>query len=216
MLIFIVLAVDLRRGPARHRRSAARWSPSGCSPRRRSSPASASTASSSGCSCSAACMSAFAGILLTLQNASVSYSAGTGLELNVVAIVLFGGVSIFGGRGTIVGVVLSVAIVGSPADGADPDQRLRRQAEHRHRRPAAHQRRRAQRRRGATRRDPRPACTDRPRRPGTSVHVTVPSTASPIQHHEKGNTMTGITDGAALRRRRRYRRCSRPAILAAL
>lgn len=58
-------------------------------------------------------LSAFAGILLTLQNQSVSYSAGTGLELNVVAIVLFGGVSIFGGRGTIFGVVLSVAIVGS-------------------------------------------------------------------------------------------------------
>ena len=58
-------------------------------------------------------LSAFAGILLTMQNASVSYSAGTGLELNVVAIVLFGGVSIFGGRGTIIGVVLSVAIVGS-------------------------------------------------------------------------------------------------------
>jgi rhamnose transport system permease protein len=58
-------------------------------------------------------ISAFAGLLLTMQNASVSYSAGTGLELNVVAIVLFGGVSIFGGRGTIPGVVLSVAIVGS-------------------------------------------------------------------------------------------------------
>lgn len=56
---------------------------------------------------------AFAGILLTMQNASVSYSAGTGLELNVVAIVLFGGVSIFGGRGTIWGVVLSVLIVGA-------------------------------------------------------------------------------------------------------
>jgi rhamnose transport system permease protein len=58
-------------------------------------------------------LSAFAGLLLTMQNASVSYGAGTGLELNVVAIVLFGGVSIFGGRGTIPGVVLSVAIVGS-------------------------------------------------------------------------------------------------------
>jgi rhamnose transport system permease protein len=55
---------------------------------------------------------AFAGILLTMQNASVSYSAGVGLELNVVAIVLFGGVSIFGGRGTMVGVVLSIAIIG--------------------------------------------------------------------------------------------------------
>ncbi len=58
-------------------------------------------------------LSAFAGILDMLQQASVTYDIGTGLELNVVAIVLFGGVSIFGGRGTIVGVVLSVAIVGS-------------------------------------------------------------------------------------------------------
>jgi len=56
---------------------------------------------------------AFAGILLTLQNASVSYNAGFGLELNVVAIVLFGGVSIFGGRGTVFGVVISVAIFGA-------------------------------------------------------------------------------------------------------
>jgi rhamnose transport system permease protein len=55
---------------------------------------------------------ALAGILFTLKNASVSYDAGTGLELNVVAIVLFGGVSIFGGRGTVVGVVLAVVIVG--------------------------------------------------------------------------------------------------------
>jgi rhamnose transport system permease protein len=55
---------------------------------------------------------AFAGILFTLKNASASYSAGLGLELNVVAIVLFGGVSIFGGRGSLVGVVLSVIIVG--------------------------------------------------------------------------------------------------------
>jgi rhamnose transport system permease protein len=53
------------------------------------------------------------GIMLTAQNASVSYNAGFGLELNVVAIVLFGGVSIFGGRGTVIGVVLSVAIVAS-------------------------------------------------------------------------------------------------------
>ena len=55
---------------------------------------------------------AFAGILFTLKNASVSYDAGTGLELNVVAIVLFGGVSIFGGKGSVIGVVLSVVVVG--------------------------------------------------------------------------------------------------------
>lgn len=58
-------------------------------------------------------LSAFAGIILTLQQASVTYNIGTGLELTAVAIVLFGGVSIFGGRGTILGVVLSVLIVGS-------------------------------------------------------------------------------------------------------
>jgi rhamnose transport system permease protein len=55
---------------------------------------------------------AFAGILFTLKNASAAYDAGTGLELTVVAVVLFGGVSIFGGRGTVAGVVLSVLIVG--------------------------------------------------------------------------------------------------------
>jgi rhamnose transport system permease protein len=56
---------------------------------------------------------AFAGILYTFQQASSASDTGTGLELNVVAIALFGGVSIFGGRGTIVGVFLSVAIFAS-------------------------------------------------------------------------------------------------------
>lgn len=55
---------------------------------------------------------AFAGILFALKNSSVSYDAGSGLELNVVALVLFGGVSIFGGRGTLVGVVLSAMVFG--------------------------------------------------------------------------------------------------------
>jgi rhamnose transport system permease protein len=54
---------------------------------------------------------AFAGILLTAQNSSVSYNAGFGLELNVVAIALLGGVSIFGGKGSVPGVVLAAAIV---------------------------------------------------------------------------------------------------------
>jgi rhamnose transport system permease protein len=55
---------------------------------------------------------AFVGIIYALQNDASRYDAGTGLELNVVAVVLFGGISIFGGRGTIIGVVLSVIIVG--------------------------------------------------------------------------------------------------------
>jgi rhamnose transport system permease protein len=56
---------------------------------------------------------AMVGILYALQNDASRFDAGTGLELNVVAVVLFAGVSIFGGRGTIIGVVLSVLVVGS-------------------------------------------------------------------------------------------------------
>ncbi len=56
---------------------------------------------------------AMVGVLYAFQNASSIYTAGLGLELNVVAVVLFGGVSIFGGRGSIGGVVLSVLVVGS-------------------------------------------------------------------------------------------------------
>ena len=93
-------------GPARHRRSAAR-------PvrhrrqraRRPASPASASTAPSSGCSSLTGAMSALAGVFWTLRFASARADNGDGLELAVVAAVLLGGVSIFGGRGTLVGVI---------------------------------------------------------------------------------------------------------------
>jgi rhamnose transport system permease protein len=54
----------------------------------------------------------FAGVLYTMKVATSNIDAGTGLELNVVAIVLFGGVSIFGGRGSILGVLLAVLIFG--------------------------------------------------------------------------------------------------------
>jgi rhamnose transport system permease protein len=57
-------------------------------------------------------VSAFAGVLWTLRFSSARYDSGAGLELFVVTIVLLGGVSIFGGRGTIVGVLLAVAVIG--------------------------------------------------------------------------------------------------------
>jgi rhamnose transport system permease protein len=57
-------------------------------------------------------LSAFAGVLWTLRFASARYDSGTGLELYVVTIVLLGGISIFGGRGTIVGVMIAVAVLG--------------------------------------------------------------------------------------------------------
>jgi rhamnose transport system permease protein len=57
-------------------------------------------------------LSGFAGVLWSLRFASTRYDAGVGMELFVVTIVLLGGVSIFGGRGTIVGVVIAVAVLG--------------------------------------------------------------------------------------------------------
>ncbi len=93
------------------RRSAARSSRSACSRRPPSSPASGSSASSSCCSSCPGLVCAFAGILWTLRFATSRFDAGTGLELNVVAIVLLGGVSIFGGRGSILGVVLAAAVL---------------------------------------------------------------------------------------------------------
>ena len=51
---------------------------------------------------------AMAGALLTFRLSTAVQNNGVGLELDVVAIVLLAGVSIFGGKGTIAGVVLAV------------------------------------------------------------------------------------------------------------
>jgi rhamnose transport system permease protein len=57
-------------------------------------------------------LSGFAGVLWSLRFASARYDSGVGMELFVVTVVLLGGVSIFGGRGTIAGVVVAVAVLG--------------------------------------------------------------------------------------------------------
>lgn len=57
-------------------------------------------------------VSGFAGVLWSLRFASARYDSGVGMELFVVTIVLLGGISIFGGRGTIAGVVLAVGVLG--------------------------------------------------------------------------------------------------------
>jgi len=51
---------------------------------------------------------ALAGVLLTFRLDTAVQNNGLGLELDVVAIVLLGGVSIFGGKGSVAGVVLAV------------------------------------------------------------------------------------------------------------
>jgi rhamnose transport system permease protein len=62
-------------------------------------------------------VAAFAGILWTFKFASARYDAGVGLELDVITAVLLGGISIFGGRGTILGLVLAIAILGALRQG---------------------------------------------------------------------------------------------------
>jgi rhamnose transport system permease protein len=51
---------------------------------------------------------ALAGVLWTFRLDTAVQNNGLGLELSVVAIVLLAGVSIFGGKGSIIGVVLAV------------------------------------------------------------------------------------------------------------
>jgi rhamnose transport system permease protein len=58
-------------------------------------------------------VSALAGVFWTLRYASARADNGAGLELAVVASVLLGGVSIFGGRGGLIGVVAGVLLLGA-------------------------------------------------------------------------------------------------------
>jgi rhamnose transport system permease protein len=67
-------------------------------------------------------LSGFAGVLWSLRFASARYDSAIGMELYVVTIVLLGGISIFGGRGTIAGVVLAVAVLGCLQTALTDDQ----------------------------------------------------------------------------------------------
>ena len=57
-------------------------------------------------------VSALAGIYYTLRFGSARGDNATGLELQVIAAVLLGGVSIFGGRGKLHGVIAGVVLIG--------------------------------------------------------------------------------------------------------
>ena len=107
--LFVLAVPDLchrlRAGPASHgsrpassMRSAPIRSPRG-------SPEFPSTASSSGCSFSPALLSGLAAVLLTARIGSTRPNIALGWELEVVTMVILGGVSIAGGSGTILGVV---------------------------------------------------------------------------------------------------------------
>ena len=57
-------------------------------------------------------MSALAGILYTFRFSSARADNAPGFELSVIAAVLLGGVSIFGGRGSVIGAVAAVFLIG--------------------------------------------------------------------------------------------------------
>ncbi|MEN9895047.1 MAG: hypothetical protein RIR97_899 [Pseudomonadota bacterium] len=56
-------------------------------------------------------VSALAGLFYAARLASVRGDAANGFELDIITMVLLGGVSIFGGRGSIIGVLFSILIV---------------------------------------------------------------------------------------------------------
>lgn len=57
-------------------------------------------------------VAALAGIVISLRNSTAAANVGQGFELAAVAAVVLGGVSIFGGRGSIAGVVLALCLLG--------------------------------------------------------------------------------------------------------
>ena len=57
-------------------------------------------------------VAALAGVVITLRNSTAAANVGNGFELTAITAVLLGGVSIFGGRGTIVGVILALFLLG--------------------------------------------------------------------------------------------------------
>jgi rhamnose transport system permease protein len=56
--------------------------------------------------------SAVAGLMLTARISSARADNATGWELAIIASVLLGGVSIYGGRGTLIGPIIAVVIFG--------------------------------------------------------------------------------------------------------
>jgi rhamnose transport system permease protein len=57
-------------------------------------------------------VAALAGVVISLRNSTAAANVGQGFELTAVAAVVLGGVSIFGGRGTIGGVILALLLLG--------------------------------------------------------------------------------------------------------
>jgi rhamnose transport system permease protein len=57
-------------------------------------------------------VAALAGIVISLRNSTAAANVGQGFELTAITGVLLGGVSIFGGRGSVLGVILALFLLG--------------------------------------------------------------------------------------------------------
>ncbi len=62
-------------------------------------------------------LAAFSGIVMAGMLGSAEISAGTGLELDVIAAVIIGGTSLKGGKGTVIGSLIGAAIMGILKNG---------------------------------------------------------------------------------------------------
>ena len=131
------------------RRSAGVCTPSATTTRRPRSPASRWAGRRFWLFVVTGAVAALAGVFWTLRYASARADNGDGLELAVVAAVLLGGVSIFGGRGDLIGVLAGVLLLMSPAQRPATGRRTGRHVDRGHRRPTDRLGRRPQRRRHA-------------------------------------------------------------------
>ena len=62
-------------------------------------------------------MAGLAAVIFVSRVSTTRSDMGTGLELDVIAAVVLGGTSIFGGRGTIVGTILGFLLIGLLKNG---------------------------------------------------------------------------------------------------
>lgn len=63
------------------------------------------------------CLASFAGVLFASRLGSGNSAAATGLEFDVIAAVVVGGTSLFGGRGSMIGTLLGVLFIAALSDG---------------------------------------------------------------------------------------------------
>ena len=97
--------------PARHAAGAGPFTRSATTARRPASPASTSTARMLGVFAASGAMCALAAIVLTAYLASARSDTAIGLELPVITAVVLGGVNIFGGSGTLGGVLIALLVL---------------------------------------------------------------------------------------------------------